>query len=85
MHRQPAEPLFAFDEGKGLREHSAPFDALVLVLDGVLTLTIGGQLVEAAAGTIVRIPAGSPHSVTATVASRMLLIVLKEPTGSASV
>ena len=76
--------LFAFDEGKGLREHTAPFDALGLVLEGLRTLTIGGRPMDAAAGTIVRIPASSPHSVTARAASRMLLIVLKEPTGPTS-
>ena len=41
--------LFAFDQGEGLSEHTAPFDALVVVLDGALTLTIGGQRVESRA------------------------------------
>jgi quercetin dioxygenase-like cupin family protein len=70
--------LFAFDAGEALSEHSAPFDALVMVLDGALTLTIGGKVVEAAAGTITRMPANIPHAVDAPVASRMLLIMLKE-------
>jgi len=70
--------LFAFGDGEGLSEHTAPFDALVLVLDGALALTIGGQPVEAAPGTIVRMPAGIPHAVDAKVGSRMLLIMLKE-------
>ena len=69
--------LFAFDEGQGLTEHTSPFDAFVLVLDGVLTLTIAGTPVRAASGTIVRMPANIPHAVDAPEACRMLLIMLK--------
>jgi len=69
--------LFAFDAGESLSEHTAPFDALVLVLEGALTLTIAGQQVQALPGTIVRMPAGVPHSVDARQASRMLLIMLR--------
>ncbi len=50
--------LFAFDAGQGLAEHTSPFDALVLVLEGTLTLTIGETAVRAKPGTIVRMPAG---------------------------
>lgn len=71
--------LFAFDAGQGLSEHTTPFDALVLTLHGALTLTIGGKAVAAAPGTIVRLPANVPHAVDATIASRMLLIMLREP------
>lgn len=71
--------LFAFDQGEGLTEHTTPFDALVIVLDGHLTLTIGGQPVIARPGTIVRMPANVPHAVDATAAARMLLIMLREP------
>ena len=69
--------LFAFDEGQGLTEHSSPFDAFVLVLDGGLNLTIGGTLVRAAPGTIVRMPADVPHALDAAEPSRMLLVMLK--------
>ena len=69
--------LFAFDEGQGLTEHTSPFDAFVLVLDGALTLTIGGTPVRATPGTIVRMPAAVPHAVDAREAARMLLIMLK--------
>jgi quercetin dioxygenase-like cupin family protein len=72
--------LFAFDAGEGLSEHTAPFDALVLVVDGTLKLTIGGTDVHAAAGTIVRLPAQVPHAVDALSAARMLLIMLRETT-----
>jgi quercetin dioxygenase-like cupin family protein len=71
--------LFAFDAGQGLTEHTSPFDALVVVLDGSLALTIGGSPVQALPGTIVRMPANVPHAVEATLASRMLLIMLREP------
>jgi quercetin dioxygenase-like cupin family protein len=70
--------LFAFDAGQGLTEHSTPFDALVLVLEGALTLTIGGTPVRATPGTIVRMPAGVPHAVNAPEPARMLLIMLME-------
>lgn len=70
--------LFAFDAGQGLTEHTSPFDALVLVLDGALTLTIGGTPVRATPGTIVRMPAGVPHTVDASEAARMLLVMLRD-------
>jgi quercetin dioxygenase-like cupin family protein len=74
--------LFAFDRGEGLSEHTSPFDALVITLDGALKLTIGGQPVDAAAGTITRLPADVPHAVDAIARSRMLLIMLREPKAS---
>lgn len=70
--------LFAFDAGESLSEHTAPFDALVLVLEGALTLTIGGNPVRARPGTVVRMPAGVPHAVDAAEPARMLLIMLRE-------
>lgn len=71
--------LFAFDTAQGLAEHAAPFDALVMVLDGKLLLTIGGVEVTATPGTVVRMPAGVPHAVDAPEPSRMLLTMLREP------
>ncbi len=70
--------LFAFDAGQELSEHTAPFDAFVLVLEGALTLTIGGAPVRAIPGTIVRMPANIPHAVDAREPARMLLIMLRE-------
>jgi quercetin dioxygenase-like cupin family protein len=70
--------LFAFDAGQGLSEHSTPFDALVVVLDGEITLTIGGTAIRAIPGTITRTPANVPHAVDAVGASRLLLIMLRE-------
>jgi len=70
--------LFAFDAGQELSEHTAPLDALVLVLEGALTLTIGGTPVRATPGTIVRMPASVPHAVYALEPTRMLLIMLRD-------
>ena len=72
--------LFAFDAGQELAEHTAPFDALVLVLEGTVQLTIDGTPVPAVPGTIVRMSAGVPHAVEAPEAARMLLIMLREGT-----
>jgi quercetin dioxygenase-like cupin family protein len=69
--------LFAFDAGQGLTEHTSPFDAFVLVLEGALTLTVAGAPVLATPGSIVRLPASVPHAVDAPGPSRMLLIMLK--------
>ena len=69
--------LFAFDAGQGLTEHTAPFEALVMVLTGRLVLTVGGVEVVAMPGTIVRMPAGVPHAVDAPEPSRMLLTMLR--------
>ena len=71
--------LFAFDAGQGLEEHTSPFEALVLVLDGALALTIGGAAVRAMPGTIVRMPGGVPHALHAPEVTRMLLVMLREP------
>ena len=70
--------LFAFDAGQGLEEHTSPFDALVLVLEGALALRIGGQQVTATPGTIVRMPGGVPHALDAAAPTRMLLVMLRE-------
>ena len=70
--------LFAFDAGQGLSEHTAPFDALVLVLSGAMDLTIGGQPVRAEPGTLVRMPAGVPHALDAAEPTRMLLVMLRD-------
>ena len=70
--------LFAFDAGQGLTEHTSPFDAFVIVLEGVFALTIGATAVEAQPGQIVRLPASVSHAVEARVASRMLLVMLRD-------
>lgn len=70
--------LFAFDADQELSEHTTPFDALVMVLEGAIDLSIGGTVVRAIPGTIVRMPANVPHAVSASETSRMLLIMLRD-------
>ncbi len=69
--------LFAFDAGQDLSEHTAPFDALVQVLDGSVELTIGGTPVVARAGETVLMPAGVPHAVHAPERFKMLLSMVR--------
>jgi quercetin dioxygenase-like cupin family protein len=71
--------LFAFEKGQGLTEHTSPFDALVFILEGAMTLTIGGQPIKALAGGVTRMPAGIPHGLEADERTRMLLVMLREP------
>jgi quercetin dioxygenase-like cupin family protein len=73
--------LFAFDAGQGLTTHTSPFDALVVVLEGAVTLTIADAPVRAVPGTIVLMPAGVPHALDASEASRLLLVMLKDRAG----
>ena len=70
--------LFAFDRGQGLSEHSAPFDALVQVVDGAMELTIGGVDLRVSEGEIVRMPANVPHALHAPEPTRMVLTMLRE-------
>jgi quercetin dioxygenase-like cupin family protein len=69
--------LFAFDAGQELSEHTAPYDALVQVLDGAVRLTIGGKAVNAKAGETVLMPAEVPHAVKATKRFKMLLTMIR--------
>ncbi len=69
--------LFAFDEGQKLSEHTAPYDAVVQVLDGRTRLTIGGQDQEVGEGEIIIMPADVPHSVNAEERFKMLLTMIR--------
>jgi quercetin dioxygenase-like cupin family protein len=69
---------FAFDAGQSLSEHTAPFDAIVQVLDGAVELVIGGKAVEAKAGQTVLMPANVPHAVNAKARFKMLLLMIRE-------
>lgn len=70
--------LFAFDKNEGLSEHSAPFDALVNVVEGKAEITIGGKPFTLQAGESIIMPAGIPHAVKALSAFKMLLIMIKQ-------
>jgi quercetin dioxygenase-like cupin family protein len=69
--------LFAFAEGEGLSEHTAPFDALAVVTDGTAEITIAGAHHAVGAGEALRLPADVPHAVHAPSDVRMLLIMLR--------
>jgi quercetin dioxygenase-like cupin family protein len=69
--------LFAFDKGQKLSEHTAPYDAVVQILDGRALLTIGGQQKEISSGHIIIMPGNVPHSVAADEKFKMLLIMIR--------
>lgn len=69
--------LFAFDQGQGLSEHTAPFDALVQILEGEAELTIGADTVRAVAGQSVLMPANVPHALLAIKPFKMLLVMIR--------
>jgi len=69
--------IFAFDADEGLSEHTAPFDALVQVVDGKGDFTIGGELCQLSTGQIVLMPADIPHAVRAPERFKMLLTMLR--------
>jgi quercetin dioxygenase-like cupin family protein len=69
--------LFAFDKGQKLSEHTAPFDAVVHVLDGAVELVIGGKPIRAEAGSLVIMPAHIPHAVNAVEHFKMLLTMIR--------
>lgn len=73
--------LFAFDAGQELSEHTAPFDAVVQVLDGEAELVIGGTKVKASAGMTVLMPADVPHAVRAPSRFKMMLAMIREVAG----
>ena len=69
--------LFAFDKGQKLNEHTAPYDAVVQILDGRAKLTIGGENVEVLDGQIIIMPGNIPHAVAAEEKFKMLLIMVR--------
>lgn len=70
--------LFAFDKGQGLSEHTAPFDALVNVLDGQAQVRISGEPFIVKEGELIIMPANRPHSVQAIERFKMLLVLIKK-------
>lgn len=69
--------LFSFDKGQGLSEHSAPFDALVQILDGESEIRIDGKAHRVKAGEMIIMPANIPHALSATERFKMLLTMIK--------
>jgi len=70
---------FAFDAGQALSEHSAPFDALVHLLDGELVVIIAGEDYVLSAGDAIVMPADVPHAVRAPAPAKWMLVMLKTP------
>ncbi|MDO5824004.1 cupin domain-containing protein [Methanobrevibacter sp.] len=70
--------FFAFDQGQGLSEHSAPFDAMVQVIDGEAEITISGVKNTVSAGEIIIMPADEPHALQAENSPfKMILTMIK--------
>ncbi len=69
--------LFGFDAGQGLSEHTAPYDATVLIIDGQAEVLINGKSHEVAAGQMIIMPANVPHAVKARKRFKMLLIMIR--------
>jgi len=69
--------LFAFDKGQGLSEHTAPFDALVYIMDGSAEIYIAGKANSLKTGQIIIMPANKPHALKALERFKMLLVMIK--------
>ena len=72
--------LFAFDEGQGLSEHTAPFDALVQMLEGEMEISIDGKPLHVKDEYLLLMPANHPHALRAVTRSKMLLTMIRSQT-----
>ena len=70
--------LFAFDQGQGLSEHTAPFDALVHIIDGEAEITISGNAIHVKGGEMVVMPANEPHALRALTRFKMILTMIRQ-------
>ena len=78
VHRSTGNvTLFAFDEGQELSEHTAPFDALVNVLEGKAEIVIAGKPFQLGAGEVILMPANRPHALRAISRFKMLLVMIR--------
>ncbi len=69
--------IFAFDKGEGLSEHSAPFDAMVQIIDGTALITIGGKENTVQTGEMIIMPANVPHALHAVEKYKMILTMIR--------
>ncbi len=69
--------LFAFEKEQGLSEHTAPYDALVYVLDGKAAIGVSGQWYEVKSGEMIIMPANEPHELKAEDRFKMLLVMVR--------
>jgi quercetin dioxygenase-like cupin family protein len=70
--------LFAFDKNQGLSEHTAPFDALVQVIDGEAEITISGNKNQVKSGEMIIMPANEPHALNANERFKMMLTMIRK-------
>lgn len=70
--------IFAFDTGQGLSEHTAPFDAMVYILDGAALVTIAGEEFNVETGEMIIMPANIPHALIAESKFKMLLTLIRD-------
>jgi len=71
--------IFSFDKGQKLSEHTAPFDATIIILDGQADIIINKVKYHLSKGEMIIMPANIPHAVEATEKFKMMLIMIKEP------
>lgn len=69
--------LFAFDKGQGLSEHTAPYDAMVYIVDGEAQITVTGKEIIVKKGEMIILPANKPHALLAINQYKMLLVMIK--------
>jgi quercetin dioxygenase-like cupin family protein len=69
--------VFAFGEGQGLSEHTAPYDAFVQILDGEAEITIAGTVHHLSAGQMIIMPADRPHALKGVKRFKMLLVMIR--------
>lgn len=69
--------VFAFDQGQGLSEHTAPFDALVMVVDGEAEIMVAGKKHAVKKGEMIIMPANRPHALQAVKRFKMVLIMIR--------
>jgi quercetin dioxygenase-like cupin family protein len=69
--------LFAFDQNQGLSEHTAPYDAMVYIIEGTADITISGKPIRLEKGEITIMPANEPHALTAVTRFKMLLTMVR--------
>lgn len=69
--------IFSFDQGQGLSEHTAPFDAMVIVLDGEAEIIISGKAHQVREGEMIIMPAHEPHALKANKRFKMMLVMIR--------
>lgn len=69
--------LFGFDREQGLSEHTAPYDALVQILEGEMEITVSGEPYRVKAGEMLLMPANHPHALKALAPTRMMLVMIR--------